>query len=1270
MAKRARPSIPRLPASIKDHALRTFLDKLREATEVNSGFQGDPLDRAVTHRDMRDIGLVSRTGVPFTGGGGSTTTVIGGGGGSTDLDVLTPPSAPTNVYVTATTQKVFIGWDKPTENHVAYTEIWKVTLASGDPDPVRADAYIVGTSPGMLFADSVEPLTRHFYWVRHVSHMGVEGAWNATAGLEITTPNTPANYLNILSDQINESHLTDVLAGRIDLIDLPNTGLIDRLAEETADRIAAINQEVTDRTQAVNAESAARIAALANEANQRTTDLANEIQSRIDGDANIQGQVDTLVLDLDDTNGAVNATLARINAIGGSAVDLESFYLDYDAFKTSVNTTAGNATAAYNKAVEVETRIDEVDGVGLSIENFFTSYESLAAEINHGTTGLAAAYNNGVTLKNRVDSVDGSGKTVEQFFSDFSVVSLAVNDGNTGLAATLQSLTNLENRADDIGGNNKTLEQFYTDFEAVELQVNDGTTGLAATRSKATTLENRLATVDGATKTIEQFYQDFDTVALEVADGTTGLSATRTDFLTVKNRVNTVDGATKTIEQFYTDYNTLALAVNHGTTGLAATRDKGTAIENRLAAVDGGSKSLEQFFSDFDTVQLAVNDGSTGLAATRSTATSATNRLNSVDGGGTTIESMWTSYDTLANQVNHGTTGLSAAISRLSSAENRLNSTGTGQSIESIASDFLALEGTINDNSLGLSATYQKAVSAQSTANAAEQTATTVSNEVLAARGGEASLDAQLTVMKQVSTDLGALWSATLDVNGYIAGFGVYNDGNTALARFNVDQFAIASPGSTELSFVVDGNNVVMDGAFIQDATITNAKIDNITVDKIVGDTANFVNSNIVNGSISNAKIGNIIQSDSYIPGVQGWRVNKLGGAEFHDITVYDGDGRVAFKTGENYLISVDDTNDISVNDNVYFEEFDTYVDTNLSTVRELPSYYNYERDGYGILDTDAELSDNKVYRSFGQLKIGDDNIGYTVSSKLISLTNAIPEQIEVNLYAGNGSRTYTLKVYEHDSFVSEGVHYFSENYTNSATIIPDRVLTLDTINVNGQGTLSSTYTPTVGTRSFSIAVVWESGSGADHTFISAIHCTGKAAQISSTYIADAAITKAKIGEAAVDTLKISDNAVTVIQIAEFADGSQSNSSWKAAGSFVVNHGHSENVLMLFDVSATLRLYDGEQSAIARGSLRFDVDGVSYISEESHLSKIKSGSFSVGNSTFMTAFTYNLVRVRKAITIPPGNHLVEIYARGSEESNGGEGVRYYGLTASAMAAKR
>lgn len=91
------------------------------------------------------------------------------------------------------------------------------------------------------------------------------------------------------------------------------------------------------------------------------------------------------------------------------------------------------------------------------------------------------------------------------------------------------------------------------------------------------------------------------------------------------------------------------------------------------------------------------------------------------------------------------------------------------------------------------------------------------------------------------------------------------------------------------LQLTAQGNNVVSQVLFIADrfAIIRNAESGDYTLPFVVQNDQVFMNNALIqDGSITNAKIGNVIQSNNYIAGEQGWMINKNGGSEFQNTTV------------------------------------------------------------------------------------------------------------------------------------------------------------------------------------------------------------------------------------------------------------------------------------------------------------------------------------------------------------------------------------------------
>ena len=83
---------------------------------------------------------------------------------------------------------------------------------------------------------------------------------------------------------------------------------------------------------------------------------------------------------------------------------------------------------------------------------------------------------------------------------------------------------------------------------------------------------------------------------------------------------------------------------------------------------------------------------------------------------------------------------------------------------------------------------------------------------------------------------LSASYTLTTDVNGYVSGYGTYNDGKRASFAILSDDFWIASPGKPDTAvkpfMSIDGKNY-LDNAFIREASIQEGHLGPITFGKI-----------------------------------------------------------------------------------------------------------------------------------------------------------------------------------------------------------------------------------------------------------------------------------------------------------------------------------------------------------------------------------------------------------------------------------------------------
>lgn len=142
---------------------------------------------------------------------------------------------------------------------------------------------------------------------------------------------------------------------------------------------------------------------------------------------------------------------------------------------------------------------------------------------------------------------------------------------------------------------------------------------------------------------------------------------------------------------------------------------------------------------------------------------------------------------------------------------------------------------------------------------------TTLNGQIASA---QTTLQTEINTTNGRVTNIGARWTAVVDVNGMVGGFGVYNNGAFVEAGFDVDRFWIGRTVNKKKPFIIDGTTVYIDSACIANAAIDNAKIANaaITYAKIADAqigwakiaNAGIQSAHIADAQITNAKISNL----------------------------------------------------------------------------------------------------------------------------------------------------------------------------------------------------------------------------------------------------------------------------------------------------------------------------------------------------------------------------------------------------------------------------
>ena len=211
---------------------------------------------------------------------------------------------------------------------------------------------------------------------------------------------------------------------------------------------------------------------------------------------------------------------------------------------------------------------------------------------------------------------------------------------------------------------------------------------------------------------------------------------------------------------------------------------------------------------------------------------------------------------------------------------------------------------TVQASTNEVSAAVQDERSARAEADAALASQITTAQSQL----GKDIASVQQTFQTRIETvngtlkEIGALYTAQVDVNGLIGGFGVYNDGKMVEAGFDVDRFWVGRTTNKVKPFIIQGGEV-----FINEAVINR-----LTFSKLRADDGSTI---VENGKLkaSFVEVNNTIQSDNFVSGQTGWRLHRSGEFQNNGDTpgegrkvdtnratkVYDGNGRLRVQIGD-----------------------------------------------------------------------------------------------------------------------------------------------------------------------------------------------------------------------------------------------------------------------------------------------------------------------------------------------------------------------------------
>ncbi|WP_100134852.1 phage tail protein [Enterobacter hormaechei] len=476
----------------------------------------------------------------------------------------------------------------------------------------------------------------------------------------------------------------------------------------------------------------------------------------------------------------------------------------------------------------------------------------------------------------RAQLVDRSGN--ESGYTDF-VRGQASIDVSDITDAILEEIKETDTFKDLIESAVESSEKFAELADAIKENANGLAAAVGSNKQTAEAIiGNALAIADVVVRQTAQqgansatFEQLREVIATETEARVTDV--TRLEAKTEQNEA----GITEVRQALSDETQARATAVDQLTASTQVISDKADSASSKADAASGKADAAEQASSqntaDITTLRQVVTDTTSSMASRLEELGARTDTAS----GGIQNNAIALITSTLA-QVDQQVR-LSAQYGDSMAGIDRIDNVMASDR-EATARSLLSLQADVNGNKASINSLNQ------TFSNYQQATATQINGITATINGHTSAITTNAQAIANVNGDLKAMYSIKvgLSSNGqyYAAGMGIGVEntpsGMQSQVIFLADRFAVThQAGATvTLPFVIQNGQV-----FIRDA--------------LIGD-----------GTISNAKIGNYIQSNNYVAGSVGWRLDKGGTFENYGSTAGEG----AMKQ-TNQTISVRDSRNV-----------------------------------------------------------------------------------------------------------------------------------------------------------------------------------------------------------------------------------------------------------------------------------------------------------------------------------------------------------------------
>ncbi|MCX3201125.1 phage tail protein [Escherichia coli] len=301
-------------------------------------------------------------------------------------------------------------------------------------------------------------------------------------------------------------------------------------------------------------------------------------------------------------------------------------------------------------------------------------------------------------------------------------------------------------------------------------------------------------------------------------------------------------------------------------------------LELQAQEIAKNAQDIGQVQTSVNELSSTVGDVSSSLSDLEQTVATADTAL------GQRIDSISVSMDGMTGGVKNSAIAIIQNGLAQVATRKRLSATVAGNSAnldridevivndrEATARSLLSLQTDVNGNKASINSLNQTFSDYQ------QATATQIDSITATVNGHTSAITTNAQAIANVNGDLSAMYNIKVGVssNGqyYASGMGI-GVGNTPSGMqsqviFLADRFAVttAAGNSVALPFVIQNGQTFIRDSFIQD------------------------------GTISNAKIGNFIQSNNYVAGSVGWKLDKSGTFENYGSTAGEGAMKLTNKT-------------------------------------------------------------------------------------------------------------------------------------------------------------------------------------------------------------------------------------------------------------------------------------------------------------------------------------------------------------------------------------